>query len=95
MIRQIKTKFLILSMTALFVLLAVIVTGMNVINYNTVVADADSTLSLLSKNKGTFPDFGENDIPKHMTTETPYESRYFSVLLDKNQAVIQTDTSRI
>ena len=95
MIRQIKIKFIILSMTALFVLLAVIVTGMNVINYNTVVADADSTLSLLSNNKGTFPDFGGNEVPKHMTPETPYESRYFSVLLGKNQEIVQTDTSRI
>lgn len=100
MIRQIKVKFIALSMAALLVLLAVIVTGMNAINYNSVVSDADETLSLLSKNSGRFPDFSDPDfidreLPGHMTPETPYESRYFSVLLDGNSNVVQTDTSRI
>ena len=97
MIKAIKRKFILLSMTVLFLLLTVIVTGMNIINYNTIVADADDTLDLLSKNRGTFPQFTENDLdmPKHMNPETPYESRYFSVLLNENNEVIQTDTSRI
>lgn len=95
MIKEIKIKFIILSMAALLVLLTIIVTGMNLINYNTVVTDADNTLSVLSKNQGKFPDFGDSGVPKHMTAETPYESRYFSVLLNKNNDVIQTDTSRI
>lgn len=95
MIRRIKSKFIILSMIALFVLLSVIVTSMNVINYNTVITSADKTLSLLSKNRGTFPDSYEKNKPKHMSAEAPYESRYFSVLLNKNNEVIQTDTSRI
>lgn len=82
-------------MTALFVLLTMIVTGMNIINYNTVVTDAVNTLSLLSKNQGAFPEFLGNNIPKNMTPETPYESRYFSVLLNTDNHVIQTDTSRI
>lgn len=98
MIKRIKIKFVILSMTALFVLLSIILTGMNIINYNAVVADADTTLSLLSRNKGTFPDFdGEKrkDMPPSMSMETPYESRYFSVLLSDSGKVIQADTSRI
>ena len=95
MLKEIKTKFILLSMTALFVLLAVIITGMNIINYNTVITAANDTLSVLSKNQGKFPDFGENNVPKHMTAETPYESRFFSVLLNQNMDVIQTDTSRI
>lgn len=95
MIRGIKKKFLLLSMAALFVLLAAIITGMNLVNYNSIISDADTTLSLLSKNHGRFPEFGEGDASRHMNPETPYESRYFSVLLDQNDNVIQTDTSRI
>lgn len=34
-------------------------------------------------------------MPKHMTPETPYESRYFSVLLTADGKVIQVDTKRI
>lgn len=98
MIRKIKVKFIALSMTALLVLLAVIVTGMNIINYNAIIADADDTLELLSQNKGTFPDFSgdkKSSIPRNMSQETPYETRYFSVLLDPDGDVKQTDTSRI
>ena len=95
MIRKLKIKFVALAMAALFVLLAVIVTGMNIINYNSVVADSDEILNLLSMNQGQFPDFGANPQwvkPPFMTIETPYESRYFSVLLDKNGVVLHTDT---
>lgn len=98
MIRKLKIKFVALAMAALFVLLVVIITGMNIINYNSVIADADETLQLLSQNKGTFPDFGpdfKGKMPPFMTIETPYESRYFSVLMDKNGVVLHTDTDRI
>lgn len=52
MIIEIKIKFILLSMTMLFILLFCIVAGMNAINYNTIVARADSTLTLLSGNRG-------------------------------------------
>ncbi|MGN0331268.1 MAG: sensor histidine kinase [Kineothrix sp.] len=68
---------------------------MIVINYNTIIAEADNTLTLLSQNRGAFPDFNKNNMPKHMTPETPYESRYFSVLLTADGKVIQVDTKRI
>lgn len=60
MIKKLKLKFILLSLTALFVLLAVIVTGMNVINYRSVVSEADDILALLSGNKGKFPDENSN-----------------------------------
>ena len=98
MIRKLRIKFIALSMAALFVLLAIILTSMNVINYRTVVAEADTTLLLLAKNGGVFPDFDgskKNDLPRDMSPETPYETRYFFVLLDGNGNVIQANTSRI
>lgn len=98
MIKKLKIKFIILSMTSLFVLLIVIVAGMNIINYRSVVSEADETLELLSKNKGSFPEHDGkkgDKMPPDMNPELPYESRFFSVLLSKEGNVIQTDTSRI
>lgn len=98
MIKKLQIKFIVLSMMALFVLLSVIVTGMNVINYNSVVAEADRTLSILAKNGGTFPDFkmdNKKKFPHNMSPEAPYETRYFSVLLDKNGEMIHADTGKI
>ena len=50
MIKTLKRKFILLAMVSLTVLLAVIVTGMNIINYNKVVSDADSRLEVLEQN---------------------------------------------
>lgn len=95
MIKRLKNKFVILAMLCLTLLLAVIVTGMNVINYSALAIEADETLRLLSKNKGFFPDFKGKKFPPHMSKETPYESRYFSILLNEKGKVIQIDTARI
>ena len=98
MIQKIKIRFIAVAMTALFILLAAIVTGMNIFNFNLVVQGADNKLELLSQNQGIFPEFGTDKrwpIPANMTMETPYEARYFSVLMATSGEVIQTDTSRI
>ena len=50
MIKTLKRKFILLAMVSLTVLLAVIVTGMNVINYERVVSNADSRLEVLEQN---------------------------------------------
>ncbi len=102
MIQKLKLKFIILSMTALLVLLTVIVAGMNIINYSSVIEEADSILSVLSQNKGMFPDFEPNAIgrpndklPPHLSPETPYESRYFSISYNEMGDVVNVDVSKI
>ncbi len=104
MIRKLKRKFILLSMLSLFLLLVVIVTGMNLLNYTSVCREADEILTLISQNKGIFPSPGEGagegadqnrPLPPGMSPELPYESRYFSVMLDASGNVVFTETSRI
>ena len=97
MIKRLKVKFVLLAMVCLTLLLTMIVAGMNIINYNSVVRDADEILEFLSENKGRFADFDmkKDKMPPHMSQETPYETRYFSVLLNNSGEVVQTETSRI
>lgn len=100
MIKRLKVKFVILAMSSLVLLMTVIVTGMNVINYTTLVEEADEILWFLSQNKGAFPVLKDNNkehmrYPSKMSPETPYESRYFSVLLNETGNVMLTETSRI
>ncbi|MBQ3065238.1 MAG: HAMP domain-containing histidine kinase [Clostridia bacterium] len=98
MIRSLKRKFILLTMTSLFALLTVIVVGMNMINYRAVVAEADDILTLLTQNKGHFPEFVPDKagrFPFGMSPETPYESRFFSVLMQPDGSIIQADTGRI
>ncbi len=100
MINKLKRKFIILSLTALLALLLVIVAGMNLINYNTVVNESDFVLSMISDNKGHFPDnlFQEDKKDfgmKPMSPEIPFESRFFTVEFDKNEKVVFADTLKI
>ena len=97
MIRRLRLKFTLLLMGSLFALFTVIVTSMNVINYCAVVNEAAQTLELLVRNEGKFPDPGADKgtrPPRNMTPELPYESRYFSVLLDSDGNILRTYTSR-
>ena len=98
MIRKLKIKFIALALTALFVLLAVIIAGMNLLNYEAVIDEADETLSLLSQNQGTFPKFEEDLpdwLPPGMSPEIPYETRYFSVVVNNSGDVTYAETSQI
>ncbi|MBE6019512.1 MAG: HAMP domain-containing histidine kinase [Clostridiales bacterium] len=71
MIKELKRRFIVLAMASLTVLLAVIVAGMNIINYEKVVSDADSRIEVLEENAGRlmvpggfddqFEDFDEPD----------------------------------
>ncbi len=98
MIRKLRTKFIFLAMSSLFVLLLFIIAGMNLLNYNSVAREADEILSIISQNKGIFPDFGENRdgmFPADMSPEIPYESRYFSILLSDSGQVLHAEMSQI
>ena len=53
MIKKLKRRFIVLAMASLTVLLAVIVAGMNIINYEKVVSDADTKIEVLEKNIGS------------------------------------------
>ena len=99
MIKKLQFKFILLSMTAVFLVLSLIIAGINVVNYRGVIREADGLLDILSENKGNFPrgpgDGKGGRLPPNMSQELPYETRYFSVLLSSRGDLIQTDTSRI
>ena len=64
MIKKLKTRFIILAMVSLTLLLAFIVAGMNIINYRKVVSDADARLEVLEANSAMFfelPDVADAD----------------------------------
>ena len=54
MINKLKRRFIILAMAALAILLAVIVAGMNIINYEKVVSDADERIEVIEQNYNRF-----------------------------------------
>ena len=101
MIKKLKRKFILLTAISLFALLLVIVSGINIINFSSAAAESDEILSLLSMNKGGFPDefFGAagrpGKLPPMISPELPYEARYFSVSFNKNGDILFAETSQI
>ena len=106
MIQKLRVKFITASMLSLALVLLVILGGVNAMSYQKVVQDADHILELLSENRGIFPqqvppdDRGGKPRPlpgfSHgLSPETPFESRFFSVLLNGEGQVLQSDTGQI
>ena len=92
MIGRLRRKFVFAAMLALFIVLALLIGVINVLNYRSMIAEADDTLNLLAESGGAFPDrvgffsdprggFGHG---RGFNGETIFQSRYFSVLIDAN-----------
>lgn len=97
MIKKLKIKFILLGTSVLFVLLAAIVFAMNLVNYNSMIREADGIISLISENKGAFPDDFQpsNVISVRISPETAYESRFFSITFDKHGNITNVNTNQI
>ncbi len=55
MIKKLRTRFTALAMLSMFLVLAVLIGGINIINYRNVVSEADTLLEELAANNGVFP----------------------------------------
>ena len=100
MIRKLRFRLVLVSMLSLIAVLAVIMGGLNLLNYRRIVNDADGVLALLNENDGSFPKI-DRDFewpapgPNYRSPELPFEMRFFSVLLDGSGDVLETDTEWI
>lgn len=107
MIHKLRIKFIAASMLSLALVLFVILGGINTMSYQKILRDSDHILSLLSENRGRFPqqsppfDPGSQKPERpfrmrpELSPETPFESRFFSVLLNESGQVIYSDTGQI
>ena len=100
MIKKLRRKLVAVAMLSLFIVLLIIIGMVNILNYTRMVDDAQRTINILKENDGSFPKPDmtpghDKDIFKGMSPEAPYESRYFSVLMDANGNVSTIDTGKI
>lgn len=98
MIKKLRFKLIAVSMVSLLVVLVVIECMVGFLNYRKICRDSDRILEILEENSGSFPKkFPENEMEGKplMSVEVPYESRYFSVLLDDTGETIFSDTGKI
>lgn len=104
MINKLKRKFIVLATVFMLVLMAALLLIMNGINYHEVVAESDRILDVLSQPDAPFlndrqspekPEQFDGFIPRGMSPEVPYESRFFVASVSLDGEILQTDASRI
>ncbi len=108
MIKKLQQRFILISMLSILLVLTIIMGTINILNFQKVAADADQLLYFLSINNGAFPKDIRPGNPKHrippelqrfknfpMSPEMPYETRYFSVVLETDGTVHSVNTGKI
>ncbi len=114
MIKRLRKRFILVPMLSFALVLLIILSGVNLLGYQKLVADADKILSVLAEHNGVLPiqephTQPEEEMPQpeqkpkddiflgghHFSREMPYESRYFSVLLDASGKILQADLRQI
>ncbi len=108
MIKKLRRKFFAISVLSVFLVLLVIMSTINILNYSRMVNDSDKVLHVLAENNGEFPkrnggfkrgkksnDWFFDELSPDKSPELPYESRYFTVRLSQEGSVTSVDTGRI
>lgn len=104
MIKRLRKKFILVTTCSVLAVLVLIVGIINIVNYSKVVENADRIVSFLQDGGGSFggdkfdrPQDGEfnGGHQRPMSPETPFETRFFTVILDGNGAVMTVNTDKI
>lgn len=97
MIKKLRVRLIAASMISLLIVLLVIEGLVGILNYTKMVRDADRILAVLEENSGRFPrefPVDKKGDRRFLSPEIPYESRYFSVLLNEEGKVVFADTRK-
>ena len=110
MIKKLQRKFVFAAMLSLLLVLGLLIGLINVLNYRTLVKEADETVSMLAEMEGNGTNqfsFGDKNAPeprvdgtghgqrREFPGERPYQSRYFSVTLSESGDVLESDLKNV
>ncbi len=107
MVRKIRTKFIKIALLSSVLVLFGLITIINIINYSSIMKEADETLSILVSNDGEFPDMRpekpEVDSPDNNPLfshpregmEKPFSTRYFTATFSKSGEITSINTDKI
>lgn len=102
MINKYRKKFTLVTMLSLFVLLGLMITLINVINYTKTCRDSDFTIKNIINNEGPFNNPFENENPPQegfnpggRDIEARFRTRYFIVSFNNDGTVTNTSAEKI
>lgn len=110
MMGRLRRKFVLVAMISVTLVLAGMIAAINVANYGNVCSRADERLELLVQGGGAFPLDGRDGAAEAQrgvarlpgtrdgivhSPEAPFETRYFTVVLDARGDAVSVDTGQI
>ena len=99
MVEALRKKFILISVSAVFIVVFVIALVSNVFNYSKIGSNADELLNILAENDGMFPrqDFVDLKyiLPPKISPEAPFSTRFFTIKMDEKANLIEVDTGKI
>lgn len=98
MFRAFRIRLITLTMIAIALVVFAIVGAINVSNYVKLQMSADSMLNLISEYNGTIPQDSnelEGKVDVFISRETPFQTRYFVIRLNKSGGISDTMTNYV
>ncbi|MFV0424993.1 MAG: sensor histidine kinase [Bacilli bacterium] len=95
MLRKLRIKFVVVSVTAVSIILFSIVAFINITNYINVQERSNNILDTLIENDGRFPQGPDHKNKEDFGVETPFSTRFFTVRIDSNNNIISVNTEKI
>lgn len=91
---KLRRKFILISMSAVAIVLFIVVCIMNLINYTQLILRSDETIDIISEHDGEFPSV-LNRTFERLNIESAYSTRFFTIKIDNSNKIIVSDTSKI
>lgn len=97
MIRNLQTKFIMISMLSIILVTGSIFGVIIIENYTRTNRQIDGMLNLISENDGRFPEYRprNDELADIITQETQFSTRYFIIKMDQNGEIIETNMQHI
>lgn len=92
--KELRHKFILIAFLVVFVVLCGMAVVINSFSYTQIDDRADQILEIMAENDGNFPNVFDKP-SEHITPETPYSTRYFTVKVDGDNNLINIDTRSI
>lgn len=98
MLRTLRIRIIALTMICITVVICVIASAINIANYLRLQSREDGMLSLISEYNGTIPhnpEELEDKLKFAISSETPFQTRYFVIRVDNEGTITEAMTSNI
>jgi len=99
MVEMLRRKFILISVSAVFIVVFAIGLFSNLTTYFQIGRNADELLHILAENDGFFPkpNFLDSQykLPSKLSPEAPFSTRFFTVKMDESENLISVDTGKI